>query len=103
MILACRGGFLVLSIGFCASIPTRADNIDYYVSARMRPLHIPGPSLAIVRAGRITKTQVYVFANLELSAHATKETVYEIGKKCSLVDRMAITNQLHLRRRCACS
>jgi Beta-lactamase len=90
MILACRGGFLVLSIGFCASIPTRADNIDYYVSARMRQLHIPGLSLAIVLAGRTTKSQGHRFANLELSVHATKETVYEIGSNAKQFSAGAI-------------
>ena len=90
MTLACRAGVLVLSVGFCASIPTRGDNIDYYVSARMRQLHIPGLSLAIVRAGRITKSQGYGFANLELSAHATKETVYEIGSNTKQFTAAAI-------------
>jgi CubicO group peptidase (beta-lactamase class C family) len=90
MTLACRAGVLVLSVGFCASIPTRADNIDYYVLARMRQLHIPGLSLAIVRAGGITKSQGYGFANLELSAHATKETVYEIGSNTKQFTAAAI-------------
>lgn len=45
----------------------------------MRQLHIPGLSLAIVRDRRITKSQGYGFANLELKTPATKKTVYEIG------------------------
>jgi hypothetical protein len=43
-------------------------------------MHIPGLSLAIVRAGRITKSQGYGFANLELSAHTIKETVMKSAR-----------------------
>ena len=74
MTVGSRAGVLALLIGFCAPISTKADNVDDYVSARMRQLHIPGLSLAIVRDGRITKAQGYGFANLELRVHATKET-----------------------------
>ena len=56
----------------------------------MRQLHIPGLSLAIVRDGRITKTQGYGFANLELRVHATKETVYEIGSNTKQFTAAAI-------------
>ena len=79
MTVASRAGVVALLIGFCAAISAKADNIDDYVSARTRQLHIPGLSLAIVRDGRITKAQAYGFANLELRAQATKGTVYEIG------------------------
>jgi len=77
-------------IGFCAPISTKADKIDDYVSARMRQLHIPGLSLAIVRDSRITKAQGYGFANLELRAHAIKETVYEIGSNTKQFTAAAI-------------
>lgn len=66
-------------LGCCAPPFSEADNIDDYISARMQHLHIPGLSLAIVRDGRIAKSAGYGFANLELKAQATKETVYEIG------------------------
>lgn len=79
MTVASRAGVLALLIGFCAPISSKADNVDDYVSARMQQLHIPGLSLAIVRDSRVTKAHGYGFSNLELGAHATKETVYEIG------------------------
>jgi CubicO group peptidase (beta-lactamase class C family) len=90
MTLASRAGVLALLIGFCAPISTKADSVDEYVSARIRQLHIPGLSLAIVRDGRITKAQGYGFANLELKAHATKETVYEIGSNTKQFTAAAI-------------
>jgi CubicO group peptidase (beta-lactamase class C family) len=68
----------------------KADNVDDYISARMRQLHIPSLSLGIVRDGRITKAQGYGYANLELRAHATQETVYEIGSNTKQFTAAAI-------------
>jgi len=90
MTVGSRAVVVALLVGFCAPISTKGDKIDDYVSARMRQLHIPGLSLAIVRDGRITKAQGYGFANLELRAHATKETVYEIGSNTKQFTAAAI-------------
>jgi len=90
MTVAFRAGIVALLIGVYAPISTKADNVDDYVSAQMRQLHIPGLSLAIVRDGRVTKAQGYGFANLELRAHATKETVYEIGSNTKQFTAAAI-------------
>ena len=79
-----------LLIGSTALISVKADQIDDYVSAQMRQLHIPGLSLAIVRDGLISKAQGYGFANRELSALATKETVYEIGSNTKQFTAAAI-------------
>ena len=43
MTVASGAGVLVLLIGFCAPISSKADNVDDYVSARMQQLHIPSP------------------------------------------------------------
>ncbi|HEX3420755.1 MAG TPA: serine hydrolase domain-containing protein [Candidatus Udaeobacter sp.] len=101
MAVASRAAVVALLIGFCAAISAKADNIDDYVSARMRQLHIPGLSLAIVRDGRIAKAQGYGFANLELRANATRETVYEIGSNTKQFTAAAImmlvqNGKLHL-------
>ncbi len=69
---------LTLVLILCA-VPARSDEVDEYVKARMRNLHIPGASLAVVRDGQIVKAQGYGIADLELNAPATKATVYEIG------------------------
>ncbi|PYL29504.1 MAG: hypothetical protein DMF39_07040, partial [Verrucomicrobia bacterium] len=68
----------------------KADQIDDYIGAQMRRLHIPGISLAIVRDGRVIKTQGYGFASLELKAPATTETVYEIGSNTKQFTATAI-------------
>src|SRR6266481_8352212 len=85
-----RAAVVALLVGSCAPISAEADKIDDYVSAQMRQLHIPGLSLAIVQEGRIAKAQGYGFANLELKAHATTETVYEIGSNTKQFTAAAI-------------
>ncbi|MBX6316085.1 MAG: beta-lactamase family protein [Isosphaeraceae bacterium] len=61
------------------SAPLRADEVDDYVAARMKALRVPGLSLAVIRNGQVVKAKGYGLANVELSAPATEETVYEIG------------------------
>jgi len=90
MKISCRAVVIALLIASYASISAKADKIDDYVAAQMQQLHIPGLSLAIVRDGRIIKAQGYGFANLELKAQATKETVYEIGSNTKQFTAAAI-------------
>ena len=90
MTLPSRAGVVALLIAFYAAISAKADNVDDYILVRMRQLHIPGLSLAIARDGRVAKAQGYGFANLELRAHATKETVYEIGSNTKQFTAAAI-------------
>jgi len=85
-----RAIVVALLIGSGAPIAAKADKIDDYVSAQMLRLHIPGLSLAIVRDGRVAKAQGYGFANLELRARSTKETVYEIGSNTKQFTAAAI-------------
>jgi CubicO group peptidase (beta-lactamase class C family) len=85
-----RAIVVALLIGSGAPIAAKADKIDDYVSAQMLRLHIPGLSLAIVRDGRVTKAQGYGFANLELKARSTKETVFEIGSNTKQFTAAAI-------------
>jgi CubicO group peptidase (beta-lactamase class C family) len=51
--------------------------VDGYVKQRMRELHIPGLSLAVVKEGRVIKANGYGLANLETNTPATPETVYK--------------------------
>jgi D-alanyl-D-alanine carboxypeptidase len=59
-----------------AGLPAEADS---YVQAEMRNRHIPGLAVAVVRDGRIVATQAYGFANLELNAPVTLDTVFPIA------------------------
>src|SRR5262249_21605379 len=85
-----RAVVFALLAGLAAPISAKADEIDQYITAQMQRLHIPGVSLAIVRDGKIIKAQGYGVANPELSAHATKETVYEIGSNTKQFTAAAI-------------
>jgi CubicO group peptidase (beta-lactamase class C family) len=51
--------------------------VDDYVKQRMREMHIPGLSLAVVQEGKIIKASGYGPANLETNTPATPETVYK--------------------------
>jgi D-alanyl-D-alanine carboxypeptidase len=82
--------FIALFVAFGLPVPGKTDQIDDYIMAQMRRLHIPGVSLAIVRDGRTIKAQGYGFANIELKAPATKDTVYEIGSKTKQFTAAAI-------------
>ncbi|MBK7391755.1 MAG: beta-lactamase family protein [Chloracidobacterium sp.] len=57
----------------------RADKLDEFVAAQIKERKIPGLSIAVIREGKIIKATGYGFANLELQAPATKDSVYEIG------------------------
>ena len=68
-----------LSFAFCAALPAGADSVDDYVRTVMGQKKIPGVSIAIVRDGKLVKAEGYGFANVELSAPATADTVYQSG------------------------
>jgi CubicO group peptidase (beta-lactamase class C family) len=85
-----RAVIVALLIAFGVPISGKADEIDDYIATQLRRLHIPGVSLAIIRDGRMLKAQGYGFANLELKAPATKETVYEIGSNTKQFTAAAI-------------
>lgn len=58
---------------------TATDSVDRYVTAVMARQHIPGLSLAIVRAGKVIKARGYGIADLEHGIAATPQTVFKIG------------------------
>jgi D-alanyl-D-alanine carboxypeptidase len=60
-------------------LPAQADPVDEYVRAQLKPRHLPGVSIAVVKDGRLVKSAGYGEASLELDAPATPQTVYEIG------------------------
>jgi len=57
----------------------RADKVDDYVKAEMQKQRVPGLSLAVVKEGRIIKTEGYGLANVEHNITARPDTVYKIG------------------------
>lgn len=81
--------FLLLQI-LMLSVAAKADEIDRYMEAQIINLHISGASLAVVRGGKIVKARGYGFADLQSSAVATPETVYEIGSMTKQFTAVAV-------------
>jgi CubicO group peptidase (beta-lactamase class C family) len=58
---------------------TTADTVDRYVAAELAKQHVPGLSLAVLRAGKVIKAKGYGMADLENGIAVTPETVFKIG------------------------
>jgi CubicO group peptidase (beta-lactamase class C family) len=61
------------------SVSDSAAKADTYLREEMAKRRIPGMSAAVITAGRVVFTKGYGFANVEVSAPATSDTVYEIA------------------------
>ena len=68
---------LALSATVAYSQQAESSPVDDYVKERMRDLHIPGLSLAVIKDGKIIKASGYGLANVETNTPATPETVYK--------------------------
>ena len=68
-----------LSSGAAAQIPALPDTIDHFVRAELARQHIPGMSVAILRADNILLARGYGLANVKQQASATDSTVYSVG------------------------
>jgi CubicO group peptidase (beta-lactamase class C family) len=68
-------------LALCAALalPAAADAVDDYVRGVMAKKKIPGVSLVVVRKGQIVKAEGYGYANVELDAKATADTIYQSG------------------------
>jgi CubicO group peptidase (beta-lactamase class C family) len=53
--------------------------VDSLVSAELRAQHIPGIAIGVMRDGRVIKATGYGFANIELEAPVTPETIFQTG------------------------
>ncbi len=70
---------VALASCLAAALPVAADAVDAYVRGVMEKKKIPGLALVITRGGRTLKAEGYGFANLELEAPATADTVFQSG------------------------
>lgn len=55
------------------------DTVDQFILAEMAQSHVPGVSLAVLRAGKVIRSQGYGYADLEHRIPATPQTVFKIG------------------------
>jgi len=76
--LAALGISLIAACG--ASAGQDLDGrVDSLVAAEMREQRIPGLALAVLRDGKVVKTQGYGLANVELNVAVKPETVFQTG------------------------
>ncbi|MEO6589009.1 MAG: serine hydrolase domain-containing protein [Pyrinomonadaceae bacterium] len=75
---------------FALAVSAKADAMDEYVRAQMRERHVPGAAIAVIKNGKIVKSEGYGLANVELNVPATKETVFEIGSVSKQITAAAI-------------
>lgn len=69
---------------------TIGDKIDAIVQQAIKARNLPGVSVAVVHEGMVVHAKGYGYANLELGAPATEESVYLIGSVTKPFTSMAI-------------
>jgi D-alanyl-D-alanine carboxypeptidase len=61
------------------AVIARADPADDHIRKQMEDNHVPGLAFAVLRDGKVIKSQGYGFASVERKAPVTEYTVFEIG------------------------
>ena len=70
----------MLAVSACAEQTSALSaKVDAAVRQQMKDQRIPGLSLAVVRNGKVIKAAGYGFANLEVSAPAKVDTIFQAG------------------------
>jgi CubicO group peptidase (beta-lactamase class C family) len=69
----------LLSSSAAAQGPALPESVDRFIRAELARQHIPGMSVAILRADDILLARGYGLANLKQRAPATDSTVYSVG------------------------
>jgi D-alanyl-D-alanine carboxypeptidase len=88
--------FAVFSLGVsfafagALGVQERAQSLDEYAESQIKEQRLPGISIAVVKNGEIVKAKGYGMANLELSALATSESVYELASLTKQFTAVAI-------------
>lgn len=77
-------------VQFFAANRLSADAVDDYVREQMNARHIPGLVLLVLKDGRVIKQQSYGFANLELSAPTSKDSVFPLASVTKVFTATAV-------------
>lgn len=72
-------GSLLCLLFVSQTVAAQTDKVDQYIQSEMAKQHIPGLSIAVVKNGEVIKAQGYGFANIELKAAASPDTIYQSG------------------------
>jgi CubicO group peptidase (beta-lactamase class C family) len=76
---AIRTAILMLLAASAAREGQVESEVDAYLQEQVQKRRLPGLSVAVVKGGAVAFARGYGRANLELSAPATPETVYELA------------------------
>jgi D-alanyl-D-alanine carboxypeptidase len=91
---------LVLALLLGAAADAQTDRIDEFINAEMKRQHIPGLSLAVVKAGKLVKAKGYGLANLKLKTPTAPDTVFKTassGKQFIATGIMLLAQEGRLR------
>ncbi|MBX9785069.1 MAG: beta-lactamase family protein [Chitinophagaceae bacterium] len=70
---------LTLQLIFVSVFAQKADEFDSYIKSFMKNDSVPGASFLVVKKGKIVKSGVYGYSNLELKVEAKQESVWELA------------------------
>ncbi len=72
------------------SVAARADEVDNYIRSQLIERHIPGAAIAVIKDGKIIKSEGYGLASVEFDVPVTRETMFEIGSVSKQITAAAI-------------
>jgi CubicO group peptidase (beta-lactamase class C family) len=78
-LLAASAGIILLVVTPGAAQDNISAEVDRYIKDEMRKQHIPGLSLAVIKAGQIILAKGYGFANVEHQVPVKLETIFQSG------------------------
>jgi CubicO group peptidase (beta-lactamase class C family) len=74
-----RGAFWLLAFFLAGASVGHAGPVDELIAGELQKRQIPGLALAVVHEGKAVKVQGYGWANIELNAPVTPETVFPLA------------------------
>jgi CubicO group peptidase (beta-lactamase class C family) len=72
------------------AVKTPGDAIDLFLSAQLQSGAIPGMAVGVARAGRITLTRAYGFANIADQRRVTVDTMFHLASVTKTVTATAV-------------
>jgi CubicO group peptidase (beta-lactamase class C family) len=81
-----------------AAVPASADALDDLMQRELAAAHVPGAAVAVVRNGKVTALRGYGIANLEWSAPAAPDTVFQLASSTKIVTGITLMRLVEQRR-----
>lgn len=71
--------FITLQLLFVFVFAQKADELDTYINRFMKNDSVPGASFLVIKKGKVVKSAVYGYSNLELKTPVKQESVWELA------------------------